>query len=165
MRTRVIFAVVLGLLASAALLPAQSGVGLGLFGGMTLPHGETTDIPSSNWEPAFNWGFFVDIPLVQAFHIATSSELYTLGSDAATDMALSFKFIVPLSSFDLYAGVVSGLTAVGDTIAPHVGVLVGGAWILVSNLDAFVQGKYNVVLDGSENIRVLHVNAGVIFRF
>ncbi len=165
MKTRVIFAVVVGLLAGAALLPAQSGVGLGVLAGVTLPHGETTDIPSNDWEPAFNWGFFVDIPLVQAFHIATSSELYTLDGDAATDMALSFKFIVPLSSFDLYAGVVAGITAVADDIAPHVGAVAGGAWILVSNLDAFVQGKYNIVLDGNENIRVLHLNAGLIFRF
>ncbi len=164
MKARVILAVAVGLLAGVALAQAQSGVGLGLFGGLTLPHGETNDIPSSNWEPAFNWGFFVDLPVAQTFHISPSSELYTLGSDAATDMAISFKFIVPLTSFDLYAAVVAGVTAVGDTIAPHVGLLAGGAWILVSNLDWFVQAKYNVVLDGDQNIRVLHVNTGVIFR-
>jgi hypothetical protein len=35
----------------------------------------------------------------------------------------------------------------------------------VSNLDWFVQGKYKFVFEGDENVRVLHLNAGLLFRF
>jgi hypothetical protein len=152
-------------LITAAALAAQSGVGLGVSAGAAFPEGATADIASDDWEASLNWGFYVNIPLLTSFAITPSSELYKLGEENATDMALAFKFIVPLPSFDLYAGFVPGLTAVGSRTAPHVGAVAGGSFALVSNLDMFVQGKYKILFDGSENIRVLHVNAGVLFRF
>jgi hypothetical protein len=163
MRAKILAAAVLA--AAAASLHAQSGVGLGVSVGTTLPQGATTDISSSDWKPSLNWGFYVDIPLLSTFNITPSSELYKLGDENATDMSLAFKFIVPLPGFDFYAGFVPGLTAVSSSTAPHVGVVAGGAFVLVSNLDMFVQAKYKILFDGDENIRVLHVNAGVLFRF
>ena len=163
MRTGIVVAAVM--LVAAGALAAQSGVGLGVSVGAAFPQGSTADIASDDWEPSLNWGFYVNIPLLSSFAITPSSELYKLGEENATDMALSFKFIVPLPRFDLYAGFVPGLTAVGSRTAPHVGAVAGGSFALVSNLDMFVQGKYKILFDGSENMRVLHLNAGVLFRF
>jgi hypothetical protein len=158
-------ATVFALMACAASLQAQAPVGLGVALGAAFPDGSTADISSDNGEASFNWGFYVDIPLLASFHVTPSSELYKLGGDNATDMALTFKFIVPLPRFDLYAGFVPGLTAVGSTTAPHVGVVGGAAFVLVSNLDMFAQAKYVILFDGSENLRVLHLNTGILFRF
>jgi hypothetical protein len=36
---------------------------------------------------------------------------------------------------------------------------------LVSNLDSFLQVKYKWIFEGSENLRVLHVTAGILFNF
>jgi len=165
MRARIIVALAVALSATAAPLGAQSGVGLGVAVGAALPKGSIADIASDDREASLDWGFCVDIPLMASFHVTPSSELYSLGGSSATDMALSFKFIVPLPRFDFYAGFVPGLTAAGDTTAPHVGVVAGAAFVLVSNLDMFVQAKYKVLFEGDENIRVLHLNTGVLFRF
>jgi hypothetical protein len=145
---------------------AQSGpIGLGIAVGVAFPAGSTPGIPSSDWSASFNWGFYVNIPLIYSFHLTPSAELYKFADQNATDMAIAFKFIVPLSRFDLYAGAVPGLTAVGDVTAAHVGVLAGTSFRLTSNLDVFVQGKYKWVFQGEQNIRVLHANAGLLFNF
>ena len=155
--------------AALALLPALAavaqGVGLGVAAGVGLTQGDTADIASNGWQSSFNWGFYVNIPIVSALHLTPSSELYKFGSQNATDMALAFKFIVPLPRLDLYGGFVPGFTAVTDLVAPHVGLLAGFSMPLVSNLDLFVQGKYKWLFQGSENMRVLHMNAGVLFNF
>jgi hypothetical protein len=91
--------------------------------------------------------------------------LYKFDDQNATDMSIAFKFIVPLSRFDLYAGFVPGLTAVTDVTSLHVGLLVGGNFPLISNLDVFVQGKYKFLFEGGENLKVLHVNVGILFNF
>jgi hypothetical protein len=158
-------ALLIALAATALPAAAQPSVGLGVAAGVALPDGHTADIASSDWKPGFDWGFYVDIPLIATFHITPSSELYKLGGNNATDMSLAFKFIVPLTGFDAYAGFVPGVTAVGDSTAPHVGVVGGVAFPLVSNLDMFAQAKYKVLFDRDENIRVLHLNAGILFRF
>ena len=154
-------------LAPAALFgQASSGtVGLGISLGLALPQGSTVNIPSTDWVPSFNWGFYVDIPLISTFHITPSSELYQFGKTNATDIDMAFKFIVPVSSFDIYAGVEPGLSAVGDVLDAHVGLLGGAIFRLVSNLDAFAQMKYTVVFDGNENLRVIHINTGILFAF
>lgn len=144
---------------------SDSSVGLGLSLGVAFPQGSTDRIPSTDWKTSFNWGFFVNIPLIYTFHLTPSSELYKLGNQNATDMALAFKFIVPLSRFNLYLGFVPGLTTVADVIAPHLGVLAGGSFNLISNLDLFVQAKYKFLFEGDQNIRALHANAGVLFNF
>lgn len=165
MKARILSIVALALVAGAGMAAAQGAVGLGVAVGTTLPQNSTDDISFDDWEPAFDWGFYVDIPLLSTFHITPSAELYKFGDENATDMALAFKFIVPLSSLDFYAGFVPGLTATGSTTSVHIGVVAGAAFVLVSNLDWFVQGKYKFVFEGDENIRVLHLNAGLLFRF
>ena len=140
-------------------------VGLGISAGITFPQGNTPEIPSTDWKAALNWGFYVNIPLIYTFHLTPSSELYKFEDQNATDMAIAFKFIVPLSRFDLYAGFVPGLTAVGESTALHVGLLVGANFPLISNLDIFVQGKYKWLFEGGENLKVLHANVGILFNF
>jgi hypothetical protein len=140
-------------------------VGLGISVGAAFPQGTTDSISSTDWKTSLNWGFYVNIPLIYTFHLTPSSELYKFDGQNATDMSIAFKFIVPLSRFDLYAGFVPGLTAVTDVTAPHVGVLVGGNFPLISNLDFFIQGKYKWLFEGGENLRVLHANVGVLFNF
>jgi len=46
-----------------------------------------------------------------------------------------------------------------------VGVLAGGNFPLISNLDIFVQGKYKFVFQGDDNLKVLHANVGLLFNF
>jgi len=162
-----LFIMIVMVIAVAPLSGQASGdsVGLGISAGVTFPQGDTPKITSEDWKAALNWGFYVNIPLIYTFHLTPSSELYKLQNQNATDMSIAFKFIVPLSRLDLYAGFVPGLTAIGEVTAFHVGVLVGGNFPLISNLDFFVQGKYKWLFEGSENLRVLHANVGVLFNF
>jgi len=165
---KLILLLITAMLIAVAPLSSQSSgdsVGLGISAGVTLPQGDTAGIPSTDWKMALNWGFYVNIPLIYTFHLTPSSELYKFEDQNATDMSIAFKFIVPLYRFDLYAGFVPGLTTVGETKAFHVGLLVGGNFPLVSNLDFFVQGKYKWLFEGGENLRVLHANVGILFNF
>jgi hypothetical protein len=159
--------IIVVVIAMAPLWSQASGdsVGLGISFGAVFPNGSTPNITSTDWKTSLNWGFYVNIPLIYTFHLTPSSELYKFDGQNATDMSIAFKFIVPLSRFDLYAGFVPGLTAVTDVTAPHVGVLVGGNFPLISNLDFFIQGKYKWLFEGGENLRVLHANVGVLFNF
>ena len=162
-----LFVILMMVIAVAPLSGQASGgsVGLGISAGLTFPQGNIPEIPSTDWKAALNWGFYVNIPLIYTFHLTPSAELYKFENQNATDMAIAFKFIVPLSRFDLYAGFVPGLTTVADVTALHVGLLVGGNFPLISNLDFFVQGKYKWLFKGGENMRVLHANVGVLFNF
>jgi hypothetical protein len=149
----------LALLLLAAALPvaAQSSansVGLGASVGLAFPQGSTTDIPSTDWKTSLNWGFYVNIPIISTLHLTPSAELYRFDGANATDISLAFKFIVPLSRFDLYVGLVPGLTAVDDVLPVNLGVM-----------DLFVQGKYAWVFQGGDNLRVLHLNTGILFVF
>ncbi len=144
---------------------SATSVGLGLSLGTALPQGSTASIASTDWQPSFNWGFYVNIPLISTFHITPSSELYRFNTQNATDIDLAFKFIVPLGDFNVYAGVAPGLTAVQDVLALHVGAIGGASFRLISNLDAFAQVKYTVLFEGDRNIHILHLNVGVLFTF
>ena len=149
-------------------LSAQSSgdsVGLGVSLGGAFPQGSTDKIASTDWRLSFNWGFYVNIPLIHTFHLTPSSELYQFEDQKATDIALAFKFIVPISSFSLYVGFVPGLTAVSDVIAPHIGVLGGASLNVISNIDLFIQAKYKFLFEAENNIRVLHLNGGILFNF
>src|SRR5271157_298404 len=160
--------VVVLMLAALACVPlgaAENPGGLGISLGAALAEGSTPNIPSSDGSTSFNWGFYVDIPLLYTFHITPSSELYRLQDQNATDIDLAFKFIVPLSGFAIYAGFTPGLTAVSNVMDPHVGILAGATFQLVSNLDVFFQGKYNIVFDGGQNLQIVHANAGILFKF
>jgi hypothetical protein len=161
-----ILVVIVFLIAAPPPIQAQAdSIGLGIAVGAAFPAGSTPALPDSDWPASFNWGFYVNIPLIYTFHLTPTAELYKFGAQNATDMAIAFKFIVPLSRFSLYVGAVPGLTAVGDLTAAHVGVLVGTSFNLVSNLYLFVQGKYKWVFQGDQNVRVLHANAGILFNF
>jgi hypothetical protein len=158
------------LLLLAAALPAAAqssanSVGLGVSVGLAFPQGATPDIPSTDWKTSLNWGFYVNIPIISTLHLTPSAELYRFDGSNATDISLAFKFIVPLSRFDLYVGLVPGLTAVRDVLPVNLGLLAGGSFPLVGNLDLFVQGKYTWVFQGGDNLRVLHLNAGILFVF
>jgi hypothetical protein len=153
-------AAVFPLAAQSASNPVQLGVSIG----PTFPVGSGETIVNDGTS-SFNWGFYVNIPLVYALDLMPSAELYKFNSTQATDIDLAFKFIVPLGDFSVYAGFVPGLTAVSETLAPHVGVLLGGSYHIVSNLSGFLQGKYNVLFDGDRNIRVVHLNAGLLLAF
>ena len=120
---------------------SENPVGLGISLGAAVAEGSTPNIPNSGGSMSFNWGFYVDIPLLYTFHITPSSELYKLQDQNATDIDLAFKFIVPLSTLAVYAGWFRGSTAVTNVLDPHVGVLGGATFQLVSNLDVFLQGK------------------------
>jgi hypothetical protein len=150
-----------GLFAQSAATP----VSLGVFVGTAFPQGNTATFPDADATMNFNWGFFVNIPLIQTFAITPSAELYKLGKQNATDFDLAFKFIVPVQKWSIFAGFSPGLTAGNEVIDPHVGLLAGASMNLVSNIDAFAQVKYDFIFDGSENLKVLHVNAGLIFNF
>ncbi len=163
----VLFVMIVFLIAVTPLSSQASGdsVGLGISAGVTFPQGSTPSISSTDWKTSLNWGFYVNIPLIYTFHLTPSSELYKFDDQNATDMAIAFKFIVPLSRLDLYAGFVPGLTAIGEVTALHVGLLIGANFPLISNLDFFVQGKYKFLFEDGENLKVLHANVGVLFNF
>ena len=166
MKRWVMLMVVLCALAGAGSVFADAtSVGLGLSAGVAFPQGDTPSIASTDWQPSFNWGFYVNIPLISTFHITPSSELYRFNNQNATDIDIAFKFIVPLGMFDIYAGVATGLTAIQNILPPHVAVLGGAAFRLVSNLDFFTQVKYTVLFQGSQNMSILHVTAGILFAF
>jgi len=161
----VVLTIILALSIPMASHAAGDSVGLGISVGAAFPQGTTDSISSTDWKTSLNWGFYVNIPLIYTFHLTPSAELYKFDDQNATDMSIAFKFIVPLSRFDLYAGFVPGLTAVAEVTALHVGILVGGNFPLISNLDVFVQGKYKFLFEGGENLKVLHVNVGILFNF
>ena len=142
-----------------------SGVGLGFSVGGAIPTGNLAGIPGMSGLLSFAYGFYVDIPLVSTFHITPSSELYRLADQNATDFDLAFKFIVPLASMDIFAGFVPGLTAVSSTLDVHLGALIGASFSLVSNLSAFVQGKWDLLFDPAQNVNIFHLTAGILFAF
>jgi len=143
----------------------KSSVGLGVSLGASFPENAAGEFDFDDWDAAFNWGFYVNIPIIWTFHITPSAELYKLGSMNATDISLAFKFIIPAWVLDLYVGFVPGLTTAGDETMANVGAVGGVAFNLFSNLDLFVEAKYKIMFEGNENIRVLHTNAGVLYHF
>jgi len=149
----------------AAAPDASNPVALGVSLGPTFPLSGSGQTIANNGTISFNWGFYVNIPLVYAFDLMPSAELYRFESMQATDIDLAFKFLVPIGSGSVYVGFVPGLTAVSETLAPHVGGLAGVSYRIISNLSGFVQGKYNVLFDGSSNIKVIHINAGILLAF
>ena len=170
---RTVTVVLAGFLVALLAIPAaasseKSSVGLGVAIGVSFPEGkDTEEVPVDDWAASFNWGFYVNIPLIYTFHLTPMAELYKFGDQNATDIALGFKFIIPAWVLDLYVGFVPGLTTVGEVTAPHVGGAVGCAFNLFSNLDFFIEGKYKVMfnLDEDTNITVLHANAGILYHF
>lgn len=144
---------------------SSESVGLGVALGVAFPDGDLEGINVENWDANFNWGFFVNIPLIYTFHLTPSAELYKIGEKNATDISLAFKFIINLWKLDIFVGVVPGITSVDDLTAINIGGLCGLSFNLFANLNFFVQAKYKAVLQGDHNSKVMHMNAGVLFAF
>lgn len=149
---------------SAAPAHAARPVGLGAALGVALP--ERGDITI---DPAFAWGFYTDIPLLSTFTITPSTVLYrvdpqTGAGAAATDVSLTFKFVVPIGPLEPFVGLTGGVTS-SETLDPHVGGLLGVSLNLVANLDVFGQVAYRLTVADGSNIGTWHIFAGPLFRF
>lgn len=162
MRFSVLAALLLATCALSAFAQAPgSDVGLGVSLGAAFPLSAGV---GSGGDPSFNWGFYVNIPLMYSFHLAPSAEVYQYGGQNVTDFDIAFKFIVPLSDFSIYAGFSPGLTTEPSALEMHVGLVGGGSLRMVSNVDAFVQIRYTWVFLPVGSTEVLHANAGVILN-
>lgn len=131
--------------------------------GASFPHGV------SEWDPAFAWGFFVDLPLIAHFYVTPSAVLYQLdpkegGGTSAADVSMSFKFGLPIDVVELYAAITTGLTS-ADQVDLHFGGQAGASFRLLDNLDVFAQVDYRVILADIGNVQDLKVFVGPSFRF
>lgn len=165
MRTLLYSAALTALVLSAA-TPAHAArpIGLGAALGVAVPsRGELS------LDPAFAWGFYTDIPLLDTFAITPSTVLYRVDPEsgqgaAATDVSLTFKFMIPIGPVEPYAGLTAGVTS-SDTLNPHVGGVLGLSINLISNLDVFAQANYRLTIAEGANIGTWHVFVGPLFRF
>jgi len=167
----VVAVVVLALvLAPAAASADDKRVGLGASIGAVFPdNGDPETGRDIDWDDVgLNWGFWVDIPIAWVFHITPSAEIYDLGGEVskgtATDICLNFKFIIPISFMRLFLGLAGGVSVAYDEYNPNAGALVGMSFRLISNLEAFIQGKYKILID-EPNIHAIHANAGLLILF
>ncbi len=159
-RIAVLTVVLMVMLGASAAGQARS-VALGVGAGAVIP--ARSDVGTR--DTSFAWGFHVNIPILETLHLSPSSELYQTAGVYATDVALAFKFMVPLRPSALYFGVAPGLTAAGRDTAAHVGVLGGLSIPLLSNISGFAQYKYKVLFQDDTNTRMSHVTAGLLFSF
>lgn len=153
---------VLLLVVFAGSVAAQAGsVALGVGAGVAVP----ARSGDGSRDASFAWGFHVNIPILNTLHLSPSSELYQTDGVYATDIALAFKFMIPLRLSALYLGIAPGLTAAGSTTSAHVGALGGLAFRIVSNISGFAQYKYKVLFYDDTNARMSHLTAGLLFSF
>jgi hypothetical protein len=162
------------LAASTPGLAAPQPVGIGVGAGFALPNGSYKDVVTGAEnisKVAFNWGFYTDIPLLSTFHLTPSTLLYHLTPDTpgardipATDVSLSFKFMIPLGPVEPFAGVTAGVTST-DHLDPHVGLLGGVSVNILANIDIFAQVSYKLILADGGNIKNFQAFAGPLFRF
>ncbi|NJK89161.1 MAG: hypothetical protein HC923_06975 [Myxococcales bacterium] len=101
------FGALLGAASVARAEPSRGPTRLTTAVGASFPHGEL------RWDPAFSWGFFVDLPLVSHVYLSPSAVLYQLnpqdgGASQAADMALSLKLGLPMRALELFFGLTSG---------------------------------------------------------
>ncbi len=161
MKRILVLVAVLTAIASAGSFAQSGSVALGVGAGFVVP----PPAVDGGRDPAFAWGFHVNIPILSTLHLSPSSEIYRSGDTYATDNALSFKFMIPLSGWSIYFGVAPGLTAWGGDVSPHVGALGGVTAPLVSNIGGYAQYKYKVLFRDGTNTRYSHASAGLIFSF
>ena len=147
---------------------SAKGVGLGVAVG-AVSSGTELDGLEKSMGTGFSWGFFVDIPLTSTFYISPATTLYELdfgqGRRPATDVALNFKFIVPIAALKLGAGVSAGLTVAEETYMPHMGALGYLSMNVASNLDAFAMVQYKHLVRDVQAVDDIHAHAGLMFRF
>jgi hypothetical protein len=140
------------------------GVGLGVTLGAVFPKNKGVDFS----DVGLSWGFWVDIPIVWKFVIAPSAQIYNIGGDVdentATDIDLNFKFIIPIAFTRVFFGAAGGVTVTQGGYSPNVGLLAGVSFGLISNLEAFVMGKYEVIID-DPNTHLIHTTTGLLYVF
>lgn len=159
-----------------ALAQSPWDVGLGIAGGFDYSAADTTLVGDSS--TSFAWGFFVDIPLADTFHISPQTTLYELdlrqddgqaATTSVTDVGLNFKFVVPLRSLSLSFGILAGATTGLGDYRPHYGTMAQLDIDLIGNIGAFILGQYKRVnVDdqfGEDDIAKIHGFTGVMFRF
>lgn len=161
MRRILVLVVVLATIVSGGVFAQSGSVALGVGAGFVVP---SPSVDGAR-DPSFAWGFHVNIPILSTLHLSPSSEIYRSGDAYATDNALSFKFMIPLSGWSIYFGVAPGLTAWDENVSPHVGALGGVTLPLVSNIGGYAQYNYKVLFRDATNTRYSHVSAGLIFSF
>lgn len=142
---------------------AQRGVALGVGAGLDVPDGRE----GIDFDLGYNWGFFVDIPLISTFHITPSTLVRKINGVYDTDVGLAFKFVVPLGVIEPYGAVLAGLTAGGGHLNPHLGLAGGANFWLIANLGVFAQLNYKLILydDPVGNVRDLQIYVGPVFQF
>ena len=140
-------------------------VGLGVAIGGTYSPSELDQIDVGS---SFGWGFFVDIPLLDTFVISPAAMLRESnlgnGKRPLTDIDLNFKFIVPIGSMKLGAGVLGGITS-ADEFYGHYGALGYWSFKVASNLDLFVLGQYKQTIHEKDRVDDLHLYVGSMFQF
>lgn len=143
---------------------SAEGVGLGVTVGTVFPRSEGIDFS----DVGLSWGFWVDIPIAWKFHISPSAEIYNIGGkvseNTGTDICINFKFILPVSILNIFFGAAGGVSVTQGGYSPNAGLLAGVSFPLISNLEAFVMGKYEIIID-DPNIHLIHTTAGLLFVF
>lgn len=161
-----VFTLVVGIQGTAQ--AGAQGVGLGVAAG-AVSSGTELDGLEKSIGTGFSWGFFVDIPLTPTFYISPATTLYEIdlgiGKRPATDVALNFKFIVPIAAIKLGAGVSAGLTVAEEKYMPHMGALGYLSMNIASNLDGFAMVQYKHLVRDIQAVDDIHAHAGLMFRF
>ena len=156
-------ALLLALVLAAPAARASTEPSLGVFGGLILPDGKVS-LKNVHWDPGYNWGFLVDLPLLKSFHLAPTAMMYRLGDVHAGDMNLSFRFVIPTRYLSIYLGIAPGVTALVEDLKVNLGGEVGFSARLIGNVAFFFQGRYKEIFGGS-GIHVIHFDTGVMFYF
>jgi hypothetical protein len=161
-RAMLVVAIVAALVVVPSLASAKPSPGLGVFSGFKLHPGGEIDL-------SYNFGFLVDLPLIQTFHICPSADTYKIGDAAVTDLSLAFKFIIPLRGLRPYAAIAPGLTTFGNERDMHLAGSLGTYIQLVANIDLLVGVQYKrMMINDDEDLTKSGQflgQAGVLFRF
>lgn len=153
--------VVLFLLVLPATLEAKAGIGL--LGGVVLPHGNR-----AGYDLSFSGGYVIDLPVYSAFHLMPYAEIYKLkpreGSGIYTaDAGLGFNFVVRTRPLKPLFGFTVGATPIYDSVRLDVGFQAGVQWKLVANFSLLFLGRYNIAIGDDDNLKRFHVGAGFLF--
>jgi len=134
------------------------GAGLGIFSGVKLDSDGIRDL-------SHNFGFVVDLPLIETFHICPTADTYSVDGALVTDLALAFKFVVSMWGVSPYAAIIPGITTMADERRVHLAGAGGVYFHLVSNLYLLAQVEYKQMVSSDADSGTLHGQGGVLFRF
>ncbi|MEM9116176.1 MAG: hypothetical protein AAGD10_21705 [Myxococcota bacterium] len=136
---------------------------------LSVPLGVSVPHQSGDWNPAFTWGFGVDLPLVDWFYLAPSALVYELNPEdrsgtSATDVALSYKFALTVDFVELQLGPTTGLTS-STELDFHFGGVAAAHFGIAKNFDLTAMVVYKVILLDEGNVNDVKILAGPAFRF